>query len=215
MPAFNYNPMPQYGSGAFGSVPGPLTPPNPASNLSGVIPKLGAINSAASGDILSSLQGTLSPGTEHALQNASAEYGVSSGMPGSGLDWNSLYGNIAEASEAQQQKGLQDYSSFIPTVNSTQTLDPGLQTNIEATNASNAAAPNPGASASYASQLFNQYLNQFKNPAGGGTFGSGVDSLTGFPNWNGGGGSGGYESYSFPSGAFSSLGDSSQYAGTM
>lgn len=176
MAAFNLYPGPQSGSGAFGAVPGNLGLPNPAGDLGAQIPGLGRINSAASGDILSKLDGTLSAGTEHALANAAATYGVTSGMPGSGLSWNSLYGNIAGASEGQQQQGLQDYSNFIPTVSGTQTVPPALQTEIAGTNASNAAAPNPSASASYSQQLFDQYLNQMKGPAGGGDlFGSPAD----------------------------------------
>ena len=107
--AFNINPSPQSGSGTFGSVPGAIGLPNPEQNLAGVLPNLTSINSAASGDVLSNLNGTLSPGTTNALQNEAATLGVSSGMPGSQLDWNSLYGNIAGASAAQQAQGLQQY----------------------------------------------------------------------------------------------------------
>lgn len=189
MAGYNLNPQPQAGSGAFGAVPGSLGLPQPYENLSGVVPNLGALNKTASGDILSNLQGTLSPATEHALQTASATFGTASGMPGSGLSYNSLYGNIAGASEGQQAQGLQQYNSFIPTASGTQTVPPGLQTQIAGTNASNAAAPDPSQSASYSEQLFNQYLNQLKGPGGGGDmFGSpagGNDELTGFPNWGG------------------------------
>ena len=165
----NWNPTPQSGSGAFGAVPGVLTPPNPAGDLGRVVPKLGALNTAASGDILSSLEGTLSPGTEHALQNAAATYGVASGMPRSGLSWNSLYGNIAGASEGQQRQGLGELNSYLSQTSGTQTLSPGLEAEIAGTNASNAAAPNPSASASYAQQLFDQYLAKMRGPAGGTT----------------------------------------------
>lgn len=208
--AYSFNPHPQGGSGAFGSVPGVLSPPDPYGDLTSKLPKLPSLNSAAQNDILSNLEGTLSAGTEHALQNASATYGAASGMPGSGLSWNSLYGNIAGASENQQARGLQEYDSFLPTVAHTQTLSPELQTEIAGTNASNAAAPNPGASASYAQQLFQQYLDKLKNPASGG-------STIGSPA-NGSGSSNPYSVQSYNTGAFSSLGDASgqdasQYAG--
>jgi hypothetical protein len=101
------------------------------------------MNSAASSDILSNLNGTLSPGTQNALQNASATYGVTSGMPGSDLTWNSLYGNIANASTTQQQTGLSEYNSTIPTVSGTQTVSPDLQTQIAEQNAVDNASPNP------------------------------------------------------------------------
>lgn len=165
--AVNINPTPQSGQGAFGMVPGALSLPNPAGDLAAQLPGLPGLNATASQDLQSKLGGTLSPGTMNALKNAAATMGVSSGMPGSQLSWNSLYGNIAGASEAQQQQGLQDYSSLIPTVSGTQTVSPALQSQIAGTNASNAAAPNPTASASYAEQLFNQYLQQAKGPGGG------------------------------------------------
>lgn len=206
MAAYNLNPAPQYGAGAFGAVPGPIGMPNPAGSLGAQIPNLGALNTAASGDILSQLGGTLSAGTQNALHNAAATMGVTSGMPGSGLSWNSLYGNIAGASEMQQKQGLSEYNSFIPTVSGTQTVSPNLQTEIAGTNASNAAAPNPQASASYAQQLFDQYLQQLRGPAGGtGAFGSPASGSFG------GSGADSYSMTSFPSGAFSSLGNPSSY----
>jgi hypothetical protein len=154
--------------------------PSPYGDLGSVIPSLSSLNKTASSDILSKLGGTLSPGTLNALQNASATYGATSGMPGSGLSWNSLYGNIAGASEAQQQQGLQDYSSFIPTVSGAETVSPSLQATISGTNASNAAAPNPGQSASYAAQMFQNYLDQMRGPQSGfGGFGNpAFDSTT-------------------------------------
>ncbi len=174
---FNLNPAPQSGQGAFGAVPGPLGLPNPAADLGAQIPGLSGLNQTGSQDIQSLLGGTLSPGTQNALQNAGATFGVESGMPGSGLSWNSIYGNIAGASAAQQQQGLQDYSSFIPTVSGTQTVSPTLQNEIATQNSLNAAAPNPAAAASYAEQLFNQYQQAQRGPGGGTAGASGPDEF--------------------------------------
>ena len=161
------NPTPQAGQGAFGMVPGVLPTPQPAADLALQLPGLPQLNQTASTDLQSKLGGTLSPGTLNALQNASATYGVGSGMPGSQLSWNSLYGNIAGASEAQQREGLADYGPFVGAVSSTQTVSPTLQTEIAGQNALNAAAPNPAQAASYSKQLFDQYLQQMKGPGGG------------------------------------------------
>jgi len=188
------NPAPQTGQGAYGMVPGVLSMPNPAGDLSAQLPGLSTLNATASSDLQSKLGGTLSPGTQAALQNAAATYGVTSGMPGSQLTWNSLYGNIAGASEAQQQQGLQDYPSLTGAVSSTQTVSPALQTEIASTNATNAAAPNPAASASYAQQLFNEYLQAMRGPA------SGSQSSQGFQTG---------QEYSTPPGLFS---DSDPYS---
>lgn len=176
--AYNLIPTPTQGSGtAYGSVPGVLGLPNPAGDLSVQIPGLTNLNKTASGDILANLEGTLSPGTQKALQNASATFGVQSGMPDSGLSWNQLYGNIAGASESQQQQGLQELNPFLTQTSGTQTVSPALQTQIAATNASNLAAPSPTAAASYSQQLFDQYLQQMKGPAGG-TGGAGNPALS-------------------------------------
>lgn len=140
---FRVDPGFQGGTGVFGQVPGNLGLPPVAADLGAQLPGLEGMNDAASNDILANLSGNLSPGTQNALQNASAEYGVSSGMPGSGLNWNSLYGNLANASTQQQQTGLQEYNSTLPTVSGTQTVSPDLQTQIAFQNAVDAASPNP------------------------------------------------------------------------
>lgn len=150
---FSNNPTPTSGQGSQGLVPGQVANP---------IPNASTLNTTAGNDLLSKLSGTLSPGTQNALQNASAEWGISSGMgDGSGIGWNQLYGNIANASENQQQQGLTDYN---------QITGPSFQTNLAQNNANLAAAPDPSASASYAQQLYNEYLQQMqrsKSPAGG------------------------------------------------
>lgn len=168
---FNLNPQPTTGNGPFGAVPGQLGLPDPAGDLAHQIPGLSNLNSAASSGILGKLNGQLSPGTLNALKNASAQFGVSSGMPGSGLSSNSFLGNVAGASEAQQTAGVQQYNSFVPTVSGTQTVNPALQNEIATQNSLNAAAPDPTQAASYAKQLFDQYLSSMRG--GGGNRGPG------------------------------------------
>lgn len=165
-------PAPQGGQGAFGAVPGSISLPNPAGALAAQYPDLAKTNSAVSGDILSKLGGQLSPATVQQLQSAAATYATANGMPGS----NAIPGTLPYAmnleslglnSEQQQQQGIQDYNATIPTVSSTQTLNPALEAQIAEENALNAAAPNPAAAESYAESLYNQYLNQFKKSGGG------------------------------------------------
>ena len=145
-------------------VPGAISNPNVFSDLSSVYPNLSGTNQQVSGVIGSKLAGSISPQTMNALQDAAARFGVSSGMPGSGLAQNQLFGNIAGFTENQQQQGIEDYNRTIPTVSSTQTVNPALQTQIAETNAVNSAAPNPQAAQTYAQNLFNQYLNRLSNP---------------------------------------------------
>lgn len=186
------SPLPQQGSGPYGKVPGNLSLPDPFSDLSSVYSNLGKTDSAVSGDILSKLGGTLSPGTQRALTDAAASHGVSSGMPGSGFSWNNLYGNIAGASEAQQQQGISDFNQTLPTVAGTETVSPALQTEIGNQNAVNNASPNPAAAASYAKQLYDQYLSSIRGPtdSSGRPIGSGGPSATGSVNYGDRGGFG-------------------------
>lgn len=63
-------------------------------------------------------------------------------MPGSGLETNQLFGNIAGFSERLQQQGVGNYLSAAGTLGRLQT-DPGLAAEISARNADLAAAPDP------------------------------------------------------------------------
>jgi hypothetical protein len=94
-------------------------------------------------------------------------------MPGSELSWNKVYGNLAGASEAQQQQGIQDYNSTLPTVAGTQTVTPALQVGVAEQNALDASAPNPteAAAVAFSNMLFQQYLNSMKKGPSGGTGG--------------------------------------------
>lgn len=132
------------GSGtAYGKVPGPINiPPSVFSQLSGAVPNFGALTSGTSNLIGSQQAGNISPQTMNALKAGAAEFGVSSGMPGSGLESNQLFGNIAGFSEGLQQKGIQNYLALISGVGPTMT-NPNLAAEIAARNADLAAAPDP------------------------------------------------------------------------
>lgn len=163
MPATRY----PYTSSPFGSKVAPVPMPSPFSDLSSLYPNLGQTNAAASAAIMSKLRGELSPETLANIQNSAAAFGVSSGMPGSGLQMNRGLRDIGLTTEALQEAGLKDYEGFIPTLSSTQTVRPELQYEVNLQNALDAAAPEPGQAASYAEQLYNKYLNKARNPAGG------------------------------------------------
>ena|SRR5947209_8402690 len=166
------------GSGArtaYGTVPNPIsTPPNLFSQLSGAVPRFGA-NTAGTGNVIGSeLAGNVSPGTLNALKTGAAQFGVSSGMPGSGLEQNQLFGNIAGFSENQAHRGVQDYLSQVGALGPTMT-NPNLAAEISARNADLAAAPDPKLAAD---QAFKDWLRGF-----------GIASSDGTPNapWAAGG----------------------------
>jgi hypothetical protein len=174
---------PAGGPAVFGSRV-PALPTITGPTLNQAYPNLTGTNASASSALMSELSGQLSPQTQAAIADAAASFGVSSGMPGSGLSLNRYPRDIGLASEQLMHQGIGDYSSLIPTVSGTQTVNPyqaaGLNTEIGAMNATNASAPDPTAAATYAQQLFDRYLNRLSAPAGG-TGGPG--SAQGLPWW--------------------------------
>jgi len=165
------NPTPTEGTGTpFGKVPGALGLPDPFGDLSKVAPGLGGLNKNLLTNLTANSLGIVSPGTRNALQLTNAQTASGSGMPFSGLSDRALFGNIAGFTEGLQEKALQDYNSLIPTIKSTQTVSPELQTEIANRNAINAAAPSPRAAANYAKQLFDEYAAKVRGPGGGISF---------------------------------------------
>jgi hypothetical protein len=148
------------GSGtAYGRVPGPINvPPSVFQQLSGAVPNFGGLTSGTSGLIGSQQAGVVSPQTLNALKTGSAQFGVASGMPGSGLETNQLFGNIAGFSEGQQQKGIQNYLSLISGVGPTLT-NPNLAAEISARNTDLSAAPDPTKAAAAQLDLWKQMFN--------------------------------------------------------
>ena len=105
--AYNVNVQPQQGSGAYGLVPGAVqavTPnlanytaigspaqvamPDPYGDLSAVMPGLSGINSQLSSNISSELAGAIPQDVTNSVRDASAAWGVTNGMTGSGIGGN-------------------------------------------------------------------------------------------------------------------------------
>lgn len=179
---------------AYGSVPSAIpNPPNIFSQLSGMVPGFTG-NLAGAGNVIGSeLSGNVSPGTMNALKTGAAQFGVASGMPGSGLEQNQLFGNIAGFSEGQAHRGVQDYLSQVGALGPTMT-NPNLAAEISAHNADLAAAPDPRMAAD---QAFKDWLRGFQytqsagTPAGpwnaGGILGPNRGFSTTHSNWGGSG----------------------------
>lgn len=155
------------GGSPFGSKVAQLPMPNPYGDLSSIYPNLGQTNAAASGAVLSKLRGELSPETLANIQDAAATFGVSSGMPGSGLQIHRNLRDIGLTTEQMQQQGLQDYGPLVGAISGTQTVRPELQHEVQLQNAIDAASPDPAAAASYAQSVFDKYMKSLSNPAGG------------------------------------------------
>lgn len=148
-------------------------------------PNLAQANTGVSSVINSQLMGQLTPDTINAIKDQGAAWGVASGMPGSGLATNNSLRNIGLSRYAVQNQGVQNYNQTIPTISRTQTVDPSLTADINFQNATNAAAPQPGAAASYAQELFQKYLSKL---SGGGSANNAPMKVYGMhnigsPNW--------------------------------
>lgn len=159
----------QYGSHSpFGTVPGPISvAPNTFSQVNQNVPGFGNLTQGTSNVINSELSGNVSPATLAALKNASATFGITSGMgPGSGLGNNALFANIAGFSENQQRLGAQNYMNFLPTVAGTMT-NPALATEVADRNATLAAAPDPALAYQQQMKDWMTKFNLTRGPAGG------------------------------------------------
>lgn len=156
------------GSNAFGTRPASVATPNPFSDLSSVYPNLSGANAGVSSAIASQLAGQLSPSTQAAIQDAGARFGVSSGMPGSGLVRNRTVRDLGITTEQQQQRGIDNYTKAIPVISGTQTVRPETQFAIQDRNSVYASAPDPMAAANHAEQLYSKYLGLARGGGGGG-----------------------------------------------
>jgi hypothetical protein len=168
---YNFNPAPQGGSGAYGSVPGAIgVPPSEYDQINGLIPNLPGLTGAASGVVGSELGGTLSPGTQNLLQDKAASYGVNSGMPwttpGNTLPFQNLMNSTGMTSEGLSQQGLGSYMNFATGLGSLQD-NPNLSFEVASQNALDASAPNPAEAAQVQLSEFEQMMAQMNNPAGG------------------------------------------------
>lgn len=171
MPAYSYpiNPSATTGSGTiFGKVPGPISLPQPASDLATAAPGIAGLGGTIAKTLSDRLGGQISPGTQAALQDAAARYGMNIGQAGlSPLAYHNLFANLAGFAENQASQAIQEYGPFAGAVSGTQTVRPELQAQIAEENALKAAAPDPTAAQSHAENLFASYLSAMRNPGGG------------------------------------------------
>jgi hypothetical protein len=161
---YNVTPTAGTGSGtAYGKVPGATDiPPSTYAQLSSVIPGLSNLTGTAASTIGSELAGTVPTDVIKNIQDQAAAWGVSSGMPGSGLAQNLALRNLGLTSLSQQQAGLTNYGSLTSNLAS-EMLSPSLLTSLSQSNAALAAAPDPLMAQQ---QMMQDYLS-YLNPASG------------------------------------------------
>lgn len=211
--SYNVSPSPLLGGqGPYGAVPGNIgIPPSPYQQTTSLAPNLGGpAVGQLSNNILSELQGQISPQALRNMQDQAARFGISSGMPGSNAFLGSLannknlLGNILTTEQLQHQ-GAQDYLAAITGIGSQQ-INPALAAEIAAHNAQLNAAPDPTQAAQRQLQNYYAALNAARGPAGqtGGQFGSpaGATGQTGSGALGFGGASGVGNSLGFGFGSF-------------
>ena len=169
---FNLNPSPQSGVGPYGAVPGQLGVPNPAGDLAKQIP-IGALNAGMSRNLISGFAGELPPDVIAQIQDNTASFGVTSGMPQSGLSRSRGLRDIGRTSLDQQHWAASTLPGFVQSTSATQTVNPALQHEIALQNAIHAAAPNPAQAAAESERLYNKYLSSMQGSRGGGGGGGG------------------------------------------
>jgi hypothetical protein len=171
------------GQGAFGAVPGVTGLPNPSADLAAQYPGLSGTNAQLSANILSRLKGEIPMDVQNKIQDAGARFGVTSGMPGSGLANAGIARNLGLTSLDLQNQGVQQYNQTIPTISGTQTVRPETQIGLSQSNAALKAAPDPTQAAAASLDIQDRYMNMLanrnRNPASGtGTY---ANSATGQP----------------------------------
>ena len=156
---YSANPTTQAGSGAYGAVPGAVaTPPSTYEQLSGVLPQLSSLTNQNANLIGQQMSGVVPTDVIKQIQDQAASWGVSSGMPGSGLSQNMSLRNLGLTSMQEQQTGQNNYLNTASGLGGLQ-LDPSLLTSLGQYNATMAAAPNPQAAADQQMQDYLQFLN--------------------------------------------------------
>jgi hypothetical protein len=159
LPNYNVNPTPTNYSPIYGGVPGATAaPPSTYTQAAGVLPELPSLTAGAGNVVSSNLAGKLSPETLNAIKNSAAAWGVSSGMPLSGLSANKALSTVGLSTEQLQNTGLGQFDQLLTGLGSQQ-LSPSLLTDLSSYNAMLGAAPDP--------TVANQFLENLLNPASG------------------------------------------------
>jgi hypothetical protein len=172
LPNYSVSPLPFEGQGPYGKVPGTTAvPPSIFQQTLSADPGLGQATTQATNVINSQLSGELDPQTIKNMQDVAAQYGLSSGMPGSNaipgtLAFNANLRNIGLDTQQLQQQGIQNYLSQLGAVGGQQ-LNPSLLTQLSEANAQLLAAPDPAQAAQLQMQLYQNALSNARGPAGG------------------------------------------------
>ena len=173
LPNYNFSPTPTTGSGtAYGAVPGTTAPPPSIySQVGGVLPSLPNLTATAGSVVGSELAGTVPTDVTQQIQNQAASWGVSSGMPGSGLSKNLSLRDLGLTSIGQQQAGQSNFLNLLSGLGQQQ-LSPSLLTDLSQSNAILGSAPDPQMAAQQLMQDYEKYLN----PASGSGTSSGGET---------------------------------------
>jgi hypothetical protein len=162
MATYDNNPPFQFGTGAFGQVPGATgMPPNTYQQLQGAYAPFMQQLGSAGQNITSELAGNVDMPS---ISRNAAAFGIGSGMPGSGFQAARGLNMTIQAQQAMKRQGLQDYMGLSGMLGSMQTPQ-NTAIGLSESNANLGAAPNPQA---VYQKMMDDYMRQRnQNPAGG------------------------------------------------
>jgi hypothetical protein len=149
------------GSSSYGSQPGQVQlPSNIYQQIQQQAPGVTGLTSKAVSNIAQEEAGQLPSDVAQNIQDYGAAWGISSGMPGSGIAHNLTLKDLGLTSLQEQQQGFGNYLNFLGGFGATQTPQQlGYESNLQ--NVMNAAAPNPSAVAG--AELQAQQRAQYPN----------------------------------------------------
>lgn len=160
--SYNINPQPTTGSGtAYGQVPGTIGIPASTWQQTMAQPGMQSQFNATQGLINNQLAGQLPQEVVNQIQDRAAQFGVTSGMPGSQFQGYQGLRKLGVDILGYQQQGATNAQNLAALVKSGQ-IDPSLAATIAAHNADLLAAPDPAKAAAQQMANWQQQLNAMK-----------------------------------------------------
>lgn len=145
----------------FGGVPSLQSSLGIQSNVSNLlntaIPGFGGLTGGASKYVSNLLNGEVSPEARDAIRDENAAWGITNGIPGSGLMGNRGLRNLGLTVQGNQQKGLEDLLSLLGGYSGRAVLNPDQVMEQDNAREQYSSAPNPASANKHLQSLFNQY----------------------------------------------------------
>lgn len=123
----------------YGNVTNPLAMTSAFSQLKKLYPGLSQTTGLAESDLSSELAGSVPQDVQSQIKDAGAQWGLQTGMPGSGAAGNYTLEQLGLNSMQEQQQGFNNYLSFVPALQQHFTESPEQVASTDTAQ----SAPNP------------------------------------------------------------------------